>query len=209
MPASVAGARKPTGKESARPARLEAEAWEEAALSALETQGLAGVAVEPLARALGVTKGSFYWHFADRAALLRAVLAKWEERATDNVIAWLATIDDPRERLVQLITRVSLSDSTWRIHVALGSAITEPAVARALERVSQRRIGYLEECYAKLGNNPQAARRAALLAYASYLGLTRLRLEAPRELPDAVSMRAYAEYMVACLVPPMSSQGKS
>src|SRR5476651_1676959 len=135
-------------------------------------------------RVLGVTKGSFYWHFTDRAALLRAALARWEERATDSVIAWLATVDDPRERLVQLITRGSLSDRTSRIHVALGSAIAEPAVALALERVSRRRIGYLEECYAKLGSKPQAARRAALLAYASYLGLTRLRMEAPGELPE-------------------------
>jgi AcrR family transcriptional regulator len=182
--------------------RLEADAWEEAALAALETQGVAGVAVEPLARVLGVTKGSFYWHFTDRAALLQAVLARWEERATDSVIAWLATVDDPRERLVKLITLGSLSDRTWRIHVALGSAIAEPAVARALERVSRRRIGYLEECYAKLGKKPKAARRAALLAYASYLGLTRLRLEAPRELPEGASMRAYTEHVVAALVPP-------
>lgn len=207
MARPVARAGKPRAKAAVRPARLEAGAWEEAALAALETQGLAGVAVEPLARALGVTKGSFYWHFADRAALLRAALARWEERATESVIAWLATVDDPRERLVRLITRVSLSDRTWRIHVALGSAIAEPAVALALARVSRRRIGYLEECYAKLGNKPRAARRAALLAYASYLGLTRLRLEAPRELPEGASMRAYTEHIVAALVPPAGSQG--
>src|SRR5258708_30027414 len=211
MARSVARAKKPRGRAAARPARvarLEAEAWEEAALAALERQGLAGVAVEPLARALGVTKGSFYWHFTDRATLLRAALARWEERATDSVIAWLATIDEPRERLVQLITRVSLSDRTWRIHVALGSAIAEPAVALALERVSRRRIGYLEECYAQLGNRPQAARRAALLAYASYLGLTRLRLAAPRELPEGASMRAYSQHVVAALVTPAGSRGR-
>ena len=46
--------------------------------------------------ALGVTKGSFYWHFVDRAALLQAVLARWEQRATDSVITWLAAVDDPR-----------------------------------------------------------------------------------------------------------------
>jgi AcrR family transcriptional regulator len=209
MARTVAGAKKPWGKTAAGPVRLEAEAWEEAALVALETQGIAGVAVEPLSRALGVTKGSFYWHFTDRAALLRAVLARWEERATNSVIAWLATVDAPRERLVQLITRASVSDRTWRIHVALGSALAEPAVALALERVSRRRIGYLEECYAKLGIKPQAARRAALLAYASYLGITRLRLEAPRELPEAASMRAYTRHVVATLVPPARSQRKS
>ncbi|MDQ6732181.1 MAG: TetR/AcrR family transcriptional regulator, partial [Actinomycetota bacterium] len=48
--------------------------WTEAALLALAHDGLAGVAVQPLARRLGATKGSFYWHFADRAELIAATL---------------------------------------------------------------------------------------------------------------------------------------
>src|SRR3546814_19865364 len=57
---------------------LTADCWAEAALDAIAGGGLDAVAVEPLARRLGVTKGSFYWHFANRDALLRAALPRWE-----------------------------------------------------------------------------------------------------------------------------------
>ena len=75
-----------------RSTRLNAETWERAALEAIAELGLPGVAVEPLAKKLGVTKGSFYWHFADREALLHAALKRWEKRSTDDVIAWLEKI---------------------------------------------------------------------------------------------------------------------
>src|SRR5690606_21017046 len=59
-------------------ARLSADDWAEAALDLIAEQGVAAVAVEPLARRLGVTKGSFYWHFPSRDALLQAALERWE-----------------------------------------------------------------------------------------------------------------------------------
>src|SRR6266699_616553 len=52
--------------------------WTGAALDALARDGLRAVAVEPLAERLGATKGSFYWHFRDRNALLEAAVAQWE-----------------------------------------------------------------------------------------------------------------------------------
>ncbi len=57
-----------------RSARLDADAWIAAAFDALAEGGIDAVRVEPLATALGITKGSFYWHFADRRALLDAML---------------------------------------------------------------------------------------------------------------------------------------
>ena len=69
--------RKP--RSPARPAALDAGAWTDAALEALAGGGIAAVRVEPLAKTLGVTKGSFYWHFADRRALLDAMLARWAD----------------------------------------------------------------------------------------------------------------------------------
>ena len=63
----------PTQKTAVPEARLSTADWEAAALDALAENGLAGVAIEPLARRLGVTKGSFYWHFTDRDALLAAL----------------------------------------------------------------------------------------------------------------------------------------
>src|ERR1051325_11082310 len=62
-----------------KPARLDAEAWVAAAFDALAEGGVDAVRVEPLAKALGITKGSFYWHFADRRALLDAMLTAWAD----------------------------------------------------------------------------------------------------------------------------------
>jgi AcrR family transcriptional regulator len=83
--------------------RLTAEAWVAAALEALEKRGLAAVAVEPLAAELGATKGSFYWHFKDRDALVHATLERWEHDETDAVISQLAAIGEPGQRLEVLV----------------------------------------------------------------------------------------------------------
>lgn len=60
-----------------RAPRLRAVDWAQAALDVVATDGVNAVAVEPLARKLGVTKGSFYWHFPSRDALLHAALERW------------------------------------------------------------------------------------------------------------------------------------
>ena len=61
------------------------------------------MAVEPLAKELGTTKGSFYWHFADRNALLEATLGLWEARDTDRVIAAIDESQDVMTRLRNLL----------------------------------------------------------------------------------------------------------
>ena len=183
-------------------ARLGGEDWELAALEALASEGLAAVNVQSLARKLGVTKGSFYWHFADREALLKATLARWEASYTDRLIALLDAIEDPRRRLEQLLVGITASKGAWRIHVALGAeAAHEPLVAKTLARVTRRRVDYVEGCYAKLGFTRRVARRRALLAYSTYVGLIHLRLEAAGELPAGAELRAYAAHVVETLVP--------
>ena len=180
--------------------RLSATDWEAAALDALAEAGLGGVAVEPLARRLGVTKGSFYWHFADREALLKAALSRWEASHTERVIASLAGVREPRERLARLLG-LALAGGPWdRIHIALSNA-NHPLVRDALARVTHRRLAYLESCYVDLGRPRAEARRSALLAYAVYVGLVHLRLEAPKELPSRDAVAAQVEHLVRKLVP--------
>lgn len=182
-------------------ARLGAADWEAAALKALAESGPAGVAVEPLARTLGVTKGSFYWHFQDREALLAAALDRWEKDYTERVIEGLVDVVEPRERLVRLLTGVTTARRADRIHAALGAATSDPRVSACLARVSHRRLGYLEECYRALGLPRRAARKSALLAYAAYVGLIHLRLEAPDELPADDAFASYVDHVIATLVP--------
>src|SRR5690349_9457645 len=85
--------------------RLTAQDWADAALTAIGEGGLAAVAVEPLAARLGATKGSFYWHFANRDALIEAALERWEEVGTEAVITEAEAEPDPTGRLRRLLRR--------------------------------------------------------------------------------------------------------
>ncbi len=104
-------------KRGGRAGSLTAEDWVRAALRALAKGGVGAVAVEPLAQQLGVTKGSFYWHFPTRDALLSAALEHWEKESTEAVIVAVDTIADPRDRLMRLGAAVvgGAPASTWRL----------------------------------------------------------------------------------------------
>jgi AcrR family transcriptional regulator len=175
---------------------LDRERWEQAALDAFEEGGLAAVAVEPLARRLGVTKGSFYWHFKDRRALIDATVARWERLHVDAPVDRLAGIEDPRERLRGLLSAASGKPPS--IFLRMLDAADDPAVAAAVERAAQRRVGFLERAYRDLGLPRAQARRQALMAYAIYVGRAQLRRHAPDVLGDE---RALARHIAEQLIP--------
>src|SRR5688500_3247840 len=93
----------PMDKRTSTADRLDPEDWTRAALTAIAEGGTANVSVERLARELGATKGSFYWHFKDRPALIEAALQLWERDFTDRIIERLADVPDPRERFKKLL----------------------------------------------------------------------------------------------------------
>src|SRR3954452_24974213 len=99
--------------------RLSADDWEQAALDLIATQGVSAVAVESLAKQLGVTKGSFYWHFPTREALLKAAFDQWEKRSMDKFIEEIAPIADPRARLRELFRRTGHEAKSHAIYSAL------------------------------------------------------------------------------------------
>jgi AcrR family transcriptional regulator len=78
--------RPPKKRSPAENGRLSREAWIAAALDALVRDGVERVKVLPLAEALGVTRGSFYWHFANRAELLETLLGLWNEKNTRGIV---------------------------------------------------------------------------------------------------------------------------
>ncbi|MEO6605445.1 MAG: helix-turn-helix domain-containing protein, partial [Aeromicrobium sp.] len=87
--------------------RTPRDAWVEAAMKALAAGGLDAVRVEALAVGLGVTKGGFYWHFADRPALLEEILDTWEKAGTEDIITRVDSLPhDPRPQLQQLFAMV-------------------------------------------------------------------------------------------------------
>lgn len=196
-----------------RSGSLGAEDWVRAAARAIAEGGVGAVAVEPLAKKLGVTKGSFYWHFANRDALLEATLERWERECTEAVIGLVERIADPRERLVRLLaeaTTEELLDGSASgseiffsdaLELAMSDAADDPIVRPVLRRVYERRVDYLEECYRALGFSDEEARHRALLAYSAYVGTLRLVREAPGRTPEGEDYQAYRRHMISTLVP--------
>jgi AcrR family transcriptional regulator len=160
------------------------EDWLRCALEALTVHGVAGVAVEPLARGLGVTRGSFYWHFPDRAALLTAALEEWERIGTSAVIDEVDGIEPPSQRLRVLLTRALTDDPLAGLESAVVAHAHDPLVGPVLERVTRRRLDYLAAVLSEIGLTPVVARRHALATYAAYLGWLELRRAAPGAAPE-------------------------
>ncbi len=176
--------------------------WTEAALSALAHDGLAGVAVQPLARRLGATKGSFYWHFADRAELIASTLELYEQRETTEVINRIQTIPDPRERLTAIASYAYAGAAAPNAHAAVLAAAADPRVAPVLTRVTHTRLTYIKRLYTDLGLTPDQATRQARLAYALYLGISQLRRADPDHEPTGAALNAYLEMAVNVMMPP-------
>ncbi len=179
--------------------RKEPADWVEAALSAIEEGGLAAVAVEPLARRLGVTKGSFYHHFADRPALVRATLAAWEVRFVQAQVDQFGAIADPRERLHRLM-RLAYLELRPTVIVRLLAAVDEPEVANALARAADARIGLLQQTFRELGLTPAVARHRAAAAYGAYLGLAQLRTQMPDLFDSPRTLQAHVRDLEAALL---------
>ena len=184
-----------------RTGRLSADDWAQAALDLIAEQGVAAVAVEPLARRLGVTKGSFYWHFPSRDALLQAALERWEKVEQETVFGSLEAVPDPRERLRALFHLVAHEATSHVIYSELLKALDHPAVAPVINRVSQRRFDYLAASFRQAGLGRTDAQHRARLAYAAYVGFLQLSLQVHQPRLQHDEFEAYVEHVMATLIP--------
>ena len=179
--------------------RLSPQDWARAALEAMRTGGLASVAVEPLAAALGTTKGSFYWHFRNRDALVEAALALWEQEHTEAVIALVEAEVEPLDRLRTLLTVVIGSTGEDSLELAVLATADHPLVAPVLARVTQRRIDYTVQLFRGLGFTDAQARHRGLLAFTAYLGHAQLARATPQHVPTGSARRRYLDHVIAAL----------
>ncbi len=146
--------------------------WIDEGLKALAAGGPDAVRIEPLARALGVTKGGFYWHFEDRRALLDEMLEAWERRSVDEVIERVEREGgDARARRRRLSAIASASDEVLRIDLAVRDwARRDRAVGRRLRRIDNRRMEYMRSLYGDLGLDDDEVEARCMLAFALWIG---------------------------------------
>ena len=180
---------------------LSAADWEREALALIAEQGVQALAVEPLARRMGVTKGSFYWHFPGREALLEKALLRWEEHDSRNLNKSLGEINHPRDRLVSFFRRVPREKLTHEVYGELCAAAGHPQVEPVLERVADGRMQHLSAALEGLGMDPERARNQARLTYSVYLGF--LQLQRQNQTPNLSSgaFDDYIEHVITTLIP--------
>ncbi len=158
--------------------RTPRRAWIDQGLRALATGGPDAVRVEALAESLGVTKGGFYGHFADRPALLAEMLDTWELEVTDKIIERVEQSDgdqDARGTLRRLAVIVTEIDDDPTIGIAVELAIRDwarrdPEVATRVRRVDDRHLGYLRPLYRELCADPLEAEARCLMAMSLRIG---------------------------------------
>lgn len=184
-----------------RQGRLSADDWAQAALDLIAETGVQAVAVEPLARRLGVTKGSFYWHFPSRDALLQAALERWESVEQEALFGALEKVPDARERLRALFNMVAREYKSHVIYSALLKAQDHSTVQPVIERVSKRRLDYLTASFRQAGLGREDAQHRARLTYAAYVGFLQLNLQLPQARIQQDEFDAYVEHLAQTLVP--------
>jgi len=184
-----------------RHGRLSAEDWAQAALDLIAEQGVAAVAVEPLARRLGVTKGSFYWHFPSRDALLQAALERWEAVEQETVFGKLEAVSDPRERLRALFQLVAHEFKSHIVYSELLKALDHPTVSPVIGRVSQRRFDWLAASFRQAGLSRTDAQHRARLAYAAYVGFLQLNMQLHQQRLQHDEFEGYVDHVMSTLIP--------
>lgn len=168
--------------------------WIGAALDAITRGGVAAVRVDVLAKTLGVTRGSFYWHFTDRDDLLAAALQEWEHTVTDEIIEELGRITSPGERFDEIFRIAFFGPREGnRVEPALAADAGHPIVAPVLRRATAARIAFLTDLYVDLGLDPAQARRRALVTYSAFVGWLQLRRSLPDVVPEIMDETSSAE----------------
>ena len=180
---------------------LSAGDWEQQALILIAEKGIRAVAVESLARRMGVTKGSFYWHFQNRESLLEQSLIRWEKHDETNLHTSLSAIEDPRERLRSFFRRTGREKLTHDVYSSLCTASDHPQVEPLLERVAERRMKHIELAFEEIGFDPKEASHRARLTYSAYLGFLQLQKQHQTPSLSSEEFEAYMTHVIATLIP--------
>jgi AcrR family transcriptional regulator len=179
----MAKARQSAPRESApkeKAVRLDAAAWIAAAFDVLADGGIDAVRVEPLAKALGITKGSFYWHFADRRALLDAMLQTWMEGRAAAIRQHAADRGEPAAVLRQLADLYTRHANVRGLAIELeirAFARIDDGAAAAVRGVDQARLQQVTGLFTGLGWARADAQARAVLFYSYLFGQSLLDAE--------------------------------
>lgn len=171
--------------------------WVGIGIEILCSKGVDAVRVEVLARRLGISKGSFYWHFKDRQDLQQAILEEWESRQSD----WNTEgegVSNPVERWARLFELFSRPEYA-RLEMAISSwARQDENVARRVANADRKRLAYLSRVFREIGFTAHQAAEWANAAMFLYLGwMDRMTRAVPNEPPETELAELLSRFVLA------------
>ena len=146
-------------------------AWVHAALQALAAGGPDAVRVETLAVSLGVSKGGFYWHFADRQALLEEMLDTWEKTGTEDIIARVASHPGDARAKLQKLFDITSSPEGLAVELAVRDwSRRDRDVAGRLRRADNRRMGFVRSLFGQFCADEDDVEVRSMMSYSMVIG---------------------------------------
>jgi AcrR family transcriptional regulator len=149
--------------------QLSARDWLDQGLKTLAKSGFTALKAEPLAKAMGVSRGSFYWHFADIGAFHAAILNRWREVAAEQIIANVEASSEHENPLPVLLRRAFGGTLTLENAVRTWATL-DPVARAAVQAIDRRRLGYVEGLLRANGLSADVARARAQILYWAFLG---------------------------------------
>jgi AcrR family transcriptional regulator len=148
--------------------QLSAQDWVDQGLKTLARSGFTALKAEPLAKAMGVSRGSFYWHFADIGGFHAAILARWREVAAEQIIAGIeaARGEDP----LAVLLRLTFGSKLMLEKAVRSWAAIDPRARTAVQAIDRRRLSYVEGLLRQAGLSDEIARARAQILYWAFLG---------------------------------------
>ena len=159
--------------------QLSAKDWLDQGLRTLIRNGFTALKAEPLAKAMGVSRGSFYWHFASLAAFHAAILAHWRDIAAEQIIANVEAACANDNPLALLLRRVFGERLTLERAIRSWASV-DPKARAAVQAIDKRRLSYVESLLRANGLVPAAARARAQILYWAFLGFALSEQKLPR-----------------------------
>jgi AcrR family transcriptional regulator len=149
--------------------QLSATDWLDQGLKTLARNGFTALKAEPLAKAMGVSRGSFYWHFADIGAYHAAILKHWRDIAAEQIIASVEASAASENPVTALLRRVFSERLALEMAVRTWATV-DPAARAAVQAIDRRRLGYVQSLLERSGLPPGVARARAQILYWAFLG---------------------------------------
>jgi AcrR family transcriptional regulator len=183
--------------------------WIRAAHRVLESRSIDAVRVEVLAKEMGVTKGSFYWHFKDRDDLLQRILTAWRDEATEQIIFRFESRQLAARELIRDLLMLPFRGAAAREAAATELAIRawarrDDAARRVLDEVDAKRLSYITQCFRALGFSATESKSRAFALYSYELSEALLSNQGTTKQKD--DRRAFMEKL---LLTPLSGEEKA